>query len=138
MIRVLIVEDDPFLSLDLASELSKQAFSVIGIAPDVATALDLIEDYGCDVAVLDVNLGKETSAPVARELAARRVPFVTVTSYSPEQCPSEFRKGPFVCKPFHIEALISELQKQGMSRTGMRADSPSAHPANSRTVVHAD
>ena len=44
-------------------------------------------ETGCDVAVLDVNLGNETAEPVARELRARGTPFVVLSGYSSEQHP---------------------------------------------------
>jgi DNA-binding response OmpR family regulator len=111
IIRVLIVEDDPFLSLDLASQLVEFGFSVTGIAPNVATALDLFDRRGCDVAVLDVNLGAESAAPVARKLAAQNVPFIAVTGYSQAQCPPEFGNGTVIGKPLRIERLVAELQR---------------------------
>jgi CheY-like chemotaxis protein len=109
MLRILIVEDDPFISLDLASQLAKLGFHV-GIAATVAAALSILEGSACDIAVLDVNLGNETSAPVASRLAALGVPFVTVTGYAASQCPPEFQNGTVLAKPLRFEALIRELQ----------------------------
>ena len=76
-VRVLVVEDEAIVAIDIADQLTEAGFLVVGPAPSVAKALKLIEDVGCDVAVLDVNLRDETAEPVARELrfAAHTVSF---------------------------------------------------------------
>ena len=77
--RVLVVEDDAMLALDTAGQSKDGGFVVIGPATSVAWALKLISETGCDVGVLDVNLGKESAEPVARELRARGTPFVVLS-----------------------------------------------------------
>ena len=77
--RVLIVEDDALLALDIAQQMSDAGFEVVGPATSVAKALRLVTEVGCDAAVLDVNLGIVTGAPVALELKARGTPFVVLS-----------------------------------------------------------
>jgi DNA-binding NarL/FixJ family response regulator len=57
-------------------------FTIVGRAQNVADALSLLDQNGCDAALLDINLGHETSEPVALELAKRKTPFVTLSAYS--------------------------------------------------------
>jgi DNA-binding response OmpR family regulator len=111
-IHILIVEDDPIIGFDLAVELEEAGFAVVGVAPTVAKALDLLERHACDLAVLDVNLGQETSAPIARALVAADVPFVAVTGYSVDQCPEEFARAPLLSKPFQTARLVAALKRQ--------------------------
>jgi DNA-binding response OmpR family regulator len=110
--RILIVEDDPLIGFDLAVELEAHGFAIVGVAPTVAKALALFQDHGCDIAILDVNLGRETSAPIARMLAAAQVPFIAVTGYSIDQCPREFAAVPLLSKPFQTARLVAELRRQ--------------------------
>lgn len=110
--RILIVEDDPLIGFDLAVELEAHGFAIVGVAPNVAKALALFQDHGCDVAILDVNLGRETSAAIARTLTEARVPFVAVTGYSIDQCPREFAAAPLLSKPFQTARLVAELKRQ--------------------------
>jgi len=110
--RILIVEDDPLIGFDLAVELQEAGFAVVGVASTVAKALAMFEQHGCDVAILDVNLGRETSAPIATMLAAAKVPFIAVTGYSVDQCPREFVSVPLLSKPFQTVRLIAELKRQ--------------------------
>ncbi|HWE17697.1 MAG TPA: response regulator [Hyphomicrobiaceae bacterium] len=108
--RVLIVEDDALLGLDIAAQLTEAGFEVIGPAVSVENALGLLRAAGCDVALLDVNLGKETSEPVARELRALSKPFVVLSGYSSEQHPTEFRGAPLLSKPARLGELVALLQ----------------------------
>ena len=62
--RVLIVEDEPLLAIDLAQEVSLAGYIVVGPATSVAKAIDLFCDEGCDAAILDVNIRNETSERV--------------------------------------------------------------------------
>jgi DNA-binding response OmpR family regulator len=110
--RILIVEDDPLIGFDLAVELEAHGFAIIGIAPTVAKAMSLFRQHGCDVAVLDVNLGRETSAEIASTLAMAQIPFVAVTGYSIDQCPMEFASVPLLSKPFQTRLLVAELKRQ--------------------------
>ena len=84
-VRVLVVEDEAIVAIDIADQLTEAGFEVVGPAPSVAKALKLIEHVGCDIAVLDVNLRDETAEPVARELRLRRTPFLFLSAVSRDQ-----------------------------------------------------
>jgi DNA-binding response OmpR family regulator len=109
--RVLIVEDEAILALDLAEQLSVAGFQVVGPAPSVTKALKLIADVGCDLAVLDVNLRQETAEPVARELRSRGTPFLFLSAISREQLPPGFDGEVLLAKPASAAVLIAALQK---------------------------
>jgi CheY-like chemotaxis protein len=68
--RVLVVEDEFMIGLDVSQQLASAGYEVVGLATSVPKALRL--EPRCDVAVLDVNLGGETCEPVARKLRASR------------------------------------------------------------------
>jgi DNA-binding response OmpR family regulator len=110
--RILIVEDDPLIGFDLAVELEAHGFAIVGVAPTVAKALSLLRQHGCDIAVLDVNLGRETSAAIASTLTMAQIPFIAVTGYSIDQCPQEFASVPRLSKPFQTPLLVAELKRQ--------------------------
>ena len=71
----------------------------------------LLAEKGCDVAVLDVQLGLETSAPVAQALNARRIPFIIVSGYSIDRLAPEFGDACTLSKPARPEDLIARLRK---------------------------
>ncbi len=108
--RVLVVEDEALVALEIASVLSDAGFQVLGPAANVAQALDVLSRGPCDVGVLDVNLGPETSEAVAERLIEAGVPFVTVSGYAPEQRPGVFAGAPFLGKPLvRPELLVAAL-----------------------------
>jgi two-component sensor histidine kinase len=110
-LRVLLVEDDPLIALDLAQLLEEAGFVVIGPAHSVAGALGLLRDARCDAAVLDVNLGAETAEPIALALAKTGTPFVTLSGYSRDQQPAAMRNAPLLGKPVIPETLFAELNR---------------------------
>lgn len=110
--RILVVEDDAFLALDLAEHLGQAGFTVVGPATSAAQAMRLLSEPASDAAVLDVHLGPhETSEPVAIELKARGIPFVTVTGYSHEQRPPAFDGAPVLSKPVRTADLLAALSR---------------------------
>jgi len=73
---ILIVEDDPFIAMDLEDTFIDAGFEVIGPVADVKSGLSLIEEHRPDIATLDYNLGRENSVPIANALASIGVPYV--------------------------------------------------------------
>ena len=58
-LRILIVEDDPIIALDVAETLADAGAIVIGPAHTVTQALKLVDGGGLDAAVLDYRLERE-------------------------------------------------------------------------------
>jgi DNA-binding response OmpR family regulator len=77
--HVLVVEDDALISMELTSVLIAAGADVIGPSSTVADALALVDREDISVAILDVRLGDDTVAPVARGLSRRKIPFVFYT-----------------------------------------------------------
>jgi DNA-binding response OmpR family regulator len=116
--RVLVVEDEPLIAFDVADHLREAGFEVVGPAASVSAALKLIESQGCDLAVLDVNLGRETAAPIAAFLSAKSLPFIALSGYSSDQLPEIFRGAPMLTKPVDAKKLVHVLRSclEGRSR----------------------
>jgi ActR/RegA family two-component response regulator len=74
--RILIVEDEALIALDLACAVEDHDGEVIG---SVAEALALLEMVPVAGAVLDANLRDGVVTPLARRLLDRGVPFVIHT-----------------------------------------------------------
>jgi len=110
--RVLVIEDEALIALDIARELTDAGFEVVGMATSVAKALRLVGEVGCDVAVLDINLGAETSEPIAQELRARGIPFVLLSGASTPALSSAFKGAPQLSKPVRLAALLAELRNR--------------------------
>jgi DNA-binding response OmpR family regulator len=116
-----VVEDETVVALEIAQILRKGGFEVVGPARSANRALQLIDDIGCDAAVLDINLGRETSERVAIRLRERNTPFVTVSGYSRGQHPAVFASAPALTKPLRSAFLFAALKECmiGVSGTGL-------------------
>jgi CheY-like chemotaxis protein len=75
-VSVLIVEDEPFIALALATAVEKARGNVIGPAGSVREALMLIERHLVQAAVLDVNLSDRDVTPIAELLIEGGVPVI--------------------------------------------------------------
>ena len=109
--RVLIVEDDPFVSLHLETILTRAGMEAAGVANTVDEALKVIEETDPDVAVLDVNIRGTYVFPVAEKLQAAGTPFVFVSAYANDKTlfPAHLRDAPREPKPVDPNRLIAVL-----------------------------
>lgn len=109
--RVLVVEDEPIVRLDLVGMLEDAGAVVVGDAASLAEGLGKAESLACDVAVLDRNLNGQSSVPLARALSGRGIPFVYVSGYgsiSRDEWGSE-REPLHLQKPISPEALVAAV-----------------------------
>ena len=106
-LRILIVEDEPLVAMDLEAILAAEDCAVLGPAPSVARALALLEADPPDAAVLDANLSGDSVEAVADALVARGIPFAFATGYGREALPARHRAAPVLAKPFAPAALIA-------------------------------
>ena len=110
--RVLVVEDEFIIALDLSCGLTDAGYEVVGPAGNTAAALALVESAAPDIGLLDVNLGGgETSYQIARGLQARQIPFAFLSGYSLPQVSSEFSKVPVLGKPFTFGEVLEVIAK---------------------------
>jgi DNA-binding NtrC family response regulator len=110
MARVLIVEDEIFVALDLENILMSSGFAVSGIAADQASALAFASVS--DVALVDVNLRDGPTGPaIARTLARQYGISIIFVTANPAQI-GEFEDMALevVNKPFRADAIISSVQ----------------------------
>jgi len=109
--RVLVVEDEAIIAIDMAAALEDAGYAVMGPVGSVFEAMQLLDETPCDCAVLDINLAGETSAPVAGRLLEQGVPFVTVSGNTPETIGEEFSQAPFLSKPIITSKLLTQLSR---------------------------
>ena len=115
--RVLIVDDEPIIAMDLESSLVDAGYEIAGVTGRIATALLLVESEIIDVAILDANLGGEDSTPVAVALSARGVPFLVCSGYDAHQLPPALRGAPFLRKLANSNEIIETVNGMLAART---------------------
>ena len=108
--RVLIVEDEMLIAMEIERLLERQGCVVLGPAPTIARALALLDQERPDAALLDLNLNGQPATPVAAALSERGVRFVLVTGYGEMQSKEpELQDAPRVDKPVHHQELVRTL-----------------------------
>ncbi|WP_426231028.1 HWE histidine kinase domain-containing protein [Pararhizobium sp. DWP3-4] len=109
-LKVMLVEDQMLIALDVEGMLGDHGVFDVMTSASAADALSRLADYAPDVAILDVNLGAETSLSVARELAGRNIPFLFATGYgNSEMIPPDFSWVPVIRKPYDGTSLIATI-----------------------------
>lgn len=108
--RILVVEDEVVLAMELETLLGEHGLEVIGPVHNVPDALRLIDTHEPEVACLDINLRGETSAPIAQRLKDLKIPFILLSGYGQrlEKDPA-FLDVPLINKPHRTEDLIGRL-----------------------------
>jgi DNA-binding response OmpR family regulator len=110
--RILIVEDEPFITLALEGMLPELGFDVAGSAAQIFAALELIGRERIDGAILDVNLGLQRIDPVADLLAERACPFIFTTGYAISGVPARHSGRAVLQKPFGMEQLAALMRAE--------------------------
>ena len=108
--RILVVEDEALISLDLETRLTAAGCEVIGPAATLEHARRLIADAECDAALVDGNLAGHPVDELAIALTQRSVPFAFVTGYGRDVLPHGFREAVVLAKPFSQDQLLAAVQ----------------------------
>ncbi|MEL6709606.1 MAG: HWE histidine kinase domain-containing protein [Pseudomonadota bacterium] len=80
--HALIVEDSMIIALDTEENLRRAGISSIDVASNVTGGLSAIKAHPPELAIVDFNLGSESSLPVIEELRRRGAFFYLATGYS--------------------------------------------------------
>lgn len=101
----LVVEDNLIIAMDAVDALEALGAAPVHMASGVAAALEILRREPVALGLLDVNLGVETSAEVARVMAERGVPFALATGYGEGDLTGAYPEAPVLKKPYDDAAL---------------------------------
>jgi len=108
--RILIVEDEMLVAMDLQSLLEEHGCEVLGPVPSVARALEFLSVERPDAVTLDMNLNGELSSPIAAVLRKSSIPFVVVSGYGSMNGDTlDSQDAPHVGKPFSNRDLLQKI-----------------------------
>ena len=113
-VKVLVVEDETLVGMDLVIMLEEWGYAAEGPLKSVSRALNVLQKSVPDVAILDINLGNgETSFPIAAKLSEMNVPFLFLTGYDQSRfhASEEWLDAPHLRKPLEEPALRDVLSK---------------------------
>lgn len=106
--RVIIIEDEPLIAMELEDELSANGWHVVASIGRFEEAARVAREEDFDVAILDYNLSRRTSGPIAHILAGRRIPFVYLSGGSADDLPREPPAAALLGKPVR-PGLLNDL-----------------------------
>lgn len=106
--RMLVLEDNMIIALDLEDMLARLGVKHVVLASSVTQALEALNEEKPPFAILDVNLGQETSFPVAEALQDAGVPFAFGTGFGDSAAfPDRFKETPVLQKPYSAESVAA-------------------------------
>lgn len=115
--RVLVVDDELLIALDVQDTLETAGHDVIGPASSLASAQRLLQSVSIDAAVLDVNLRGDYIWPVALQLAEAGIPFILLTGYGADlQVPAALMQIPRLAKPVSERDLLLAVDRMAAAR----------------------
>lgn len=108
---ILIVEDEPLISMMLEDFLDALGYRLAGTADGVGDALEAVSRGGFDAALLDVNLRDgEAAWPVADALAEQGRPFVLATGGNSDVVPERHAGVPVLGKPYTMDGIRAAFE----------------------------
>jgi DNA-binding LytR/AlgR family response regulator len=115
-LRVLIVEDEPLIALDLESIVTDSVSAAVIVKSSVESAKKVLSskelDSRIDLAFLDIDVTNGKTFGLASILAHEHIPYAFVSGSRADELPLELQKMPFFGKPAgrsEIEDLLKAV-----------------------------
>jgi len=109
--RILVLDDEPLISMLVEGWLTELGCEVVGPARSVEEGLNFAGSAELDAAILDVNLGGRNSFLVADALKQRGIPFAFATGDSGVDASAGYNNPILLPKPFDFESVKAVLAK---------------------------
>ena len=114
-VRIMIVEDESIVALDLSMRLQKEGYEVVGIAASSDDAIALFTDQKPDLVLMDINIkgakdGIETAAALKK---IQEVPLIFLTAFSQNEYVNRAKAvnpSAYLVKPFNNDSLHTSIQ----------------------------
>jgi DNA-binding response OmpR family regulator len=110
--KVLVLEDDVLLAMDVEDHLTEQGVRVVGPFGRVPQALEAVNSVDLDGAILDLNLNGELSFPVIEALKSKGVPLIVCSGYAElPELKSKLAGLPLLAKPWNPQKLAKLMDE---------------------------
>lgn len=112
--RVLVVEDEALIRLDLTEMLREEGYVVAGEAGDGELAVTLARELRPDLVIMDVKMPKVDGITAAGEIVGERIaPVVMLTAFSQRELIEQARDAgamAYLVKPFARHELVPAIE----------------------------
>jgi two-component system, response regulator PdtaR len=113
-LRVLVVEDEALIRLDLAEMLTEEGYVVAGEAGDGEQAVALARELHPDLVIMDIKMPKVDGIAAAGEIVDERIaPVVMLTAFSQRDLIEQARDAgamAYLVKPFARHELVPAIE----------------------------
>ncbi len=114
-VKIMIVEDESIVAMDLAMRLQKAGYEVVGMADNSEDALMLFKDEAPDLVLMDINIiGQIDGIETAKLLKKiHDVPLIFLTAYSQSEYVNrakEANPSAYLVKPFNSDSLYTSIE----------------------------
>lgn len=122
-VKILIVEDEALVAMDMAAMLSQIGYQVLEPAYSYEEAVKRIDDEVPDIVLSDINLGSGKSGIDFAQLIRNRykLPLIFITSYSDKDTVTKAavtQPNGYLIKPFSQQDLFASIEVALASFTG--------------------
>lgn len=119
-LKVLIVEDEALLAMELEMLVEDAGHSVVGWATSAEEARSMVDEVEADIAFVDIHLHDgPTGVEVARYIKEKKVSMVVFMTANPKRIPDHFAGAiGVISKPYTVNGLMAALQylQEGVRR----------------------
>jgi DNA-binding LytR/AlgR family response regulator len=119
-LKVLIVEDEALLAMELESLVEEAGHSVVGWATSSVEAKSMVESTDADIAFVDIHLTDgPTGVEVAEYIGEKKRSMVVFMTANPKRIPEHFAGAiGVIAKPYTMNGLTSALRylQEGVRR----------------------
>ena len=109
--KILVIEDSPVVAEFVVDLLDELGCEVVGPAPNMAAAREMIESETFDAALVDIHIRGERVFPLCEILEAKRAPFILTSGYADWGMPEKWDDRPRLQKPYTLEDVEQALTK---------------------------
>lgn len=114
-VKIMIVEDEAIVAMDLAMRLQKAGYEVVGMADNSENALILFKEEKPDLVLMDINIighidGIETAKMLKK---IQDIPLIFLTAYSQSDYVNrakEVNPSAYLVKPFNTDSLYTSIE----------------------------
>lgn len=107
-VKILIVEDEAIVAMDLAASLTKEGYLITGIADNAAEAEEIYTNNEADVALVDINIIGEIDGIelVEKLMLIRECPVIYLTALSDAETLKRMKRtrpSAYLAKPYNMQ-----------------------------------
>jgi response regulator NasT len=112
-LRVVVVEDEGLIRMDVVSTLQEAGYEVVGEGADGEEAIKLATELEPDLVVMDIKMPKLDGISAAEKIGELKIPVVLLTAFSQSDLVARAADAgamAYVTKPFKPSDLLPAIQ----------------------------